>query len=263
MARPAGQQLLQAFVELADNEALLAAAIHHHQGSQQQQQQQQASMRSPAAYLWQGTGLGRQDTPSTPPSTAAAAGTSAASPIPVRSPALGHALQQLQDSVAEGEVAAAVQLMCSLSLALELQQEGRDVSSALQGAQQQLQQLQQLTTELKQKLVLAERQQVQLQQQREAAADAAAAELRTTHDQLERALLCQICFERPKDTVLMPCMHFLYCSGCLAAAKTPGKKAAGGTGGAAAAKGESGAVLKCPVCRVPCSGQLVVHLSPV
>jgi TolA-binding protein len=151
--------------------------------------------------------------------------------------------------------------MSSLSLALELQLEGRDVSSALQGAQQQLQQLQQLTSELREKLVLAEQQQEQLQQQREAAAAAAAAELRTTNDQLERALLCQICFEKPKDTVLMPCMHFLYCSGCLAAAKTPGKKAAGGAAGGS--KGDGGAVLKCPVCRVPCSGQLVVHLSPV
>jgi hypothetical protein len=63
----------------------------------------------------------------------------------VRSPALGQALQQLQASVAEGEVSAAVQLMGSLSLAFELLQEGRD---ALAATQQQLQQQQHLAGEL-------------------------------------------------------------------------------------------------------------------
>lgn len=112
------------------------------------------------------------------------------------------------------------------------------------------------------KLDLAEQQQAQQQQHSSAAAAAAAAQLKQTQDQLEHALLCQICFERPKDTVLMPCMHFLYCSGCLDAAKTPVKGRSAGRGGNGAAAG-SGAPLKCPVCRVPCSGQLVVHLSPV
>jgi hypothetical protein len=90
----------------------------------------------------------------------------------------------------------------------------------------------------------------------------AAAELRRTREQLEHALMCQICFEKPKDTVLMPCMHFLYCSGCLDAAKTPAKKSGRAGVGGSGGKGDGG-LLKCPVCRVPCSGQLVVHLSAV
>jgi len=246
MARPAGQQLLHAFSELAVNEPLLAAALQ-----QQQQQQQQGGPHSPGVFS---------------PAVQAGSAGAGSSPFPVRSPALSQALQQLQASVAEGEVSAAVQLMSSLSLAFELHQEGRDVSEALADTQQQLQQQQQLAAELKQKLDLAEQQQVQLQEHSTAAAAAAAAQLKEAQEQLEHALMCQICFEKPKDTVLMPCMHFLYCSGCLAQAAGKGSRRAAGVtaaGAAGGSKANDSDLLKCPVCRVPCSGQVVVHLSPV
>lgn len=263
MAAPAGEHLLHAFAELAGNEPLLKAALQHYQdvSAQQQHTMQQEQQQ-------QGPGLEQQ--PQTPPPAAAAASAASNSPIPVRSPALGQALQQLQASVAEGEVSAAVQLMCSLSVALELAQQGRDTTAALESTRQQLQQQQHLASDLQQKLRLVEQQQEQMRQQTAAAAAAAATQLQHTKEQLEQALLCQICFERNKDCLLLPCMHFLYCQQCIAAAKTPSKGAAVGGGGAGSAgvngsgsKAADGGLLKCPVCRVPCSGQLVVHLSPV
>jgi hypothetical protein len=45
--------------------------------------------------------------------------------------------------------------------------------------------------------------------------EAEASELR----EREEWALCQICMSAPRDTVLLPCMDFLYCSGCLHAAQ--------------------------------------------
>eukprot|EP00658_Telonema_sp_P-2_P054903 TRINITY_DN43663_c0_g1_i1.p1 TRINITY_DN43663_c0_g1~~TRINITY_DN43663_c0_g1_i1.p1 ORF type:complete len:236 (+),score=25.53 TRINITY_DN43663_c0_g1_i1:88-795(+) len=36
----------------------------------------------------------------------------------------------------------------------------------------------------------------------------------------EEASLCQICMENPKNVVLLPCMHFLYCATCVNAVPT-------------------------------------------
>uniref|UniRef100_A0A6B2LUE2 RING-type domain-containing protein n=1 Tax=Arcella intermedia TaxID=1963864 RepID=A0A6B2LUE2_9EUKA len=45
--------------------------------------------------------------------------------------------------------------------------------------------------------------------------------------------LCVVCLEREKNTVLLPCSHFLSCSLC------------------------SEGLKECPVCRIPLSGRLV------
>ena len=65
--------------------------------------------------------------------------------------------------------------------------------------------------------------------------------------QLERELeqfkgseLCQICFERQRDCVIMPCTHLLYCGKCVNEHKS---------------KGDS----RCPACRGPICGELEVR----
>ena len=65
--------------------------------------------------------------------------------------------------------------------------------------------------------------------------------------QLERELeqsrgseLCQICFERQRNCVIMPCIHFLYCGRCITEHKS---------------KGDS----RCPTCRGPMNGELEVR----
>jgi predicted component of type VI protein secretion system len=199
------------------------------------------------------------------------------------------ALQQLQASIASSQQQSALQLLSSLALAIELHRAGRDMQDALAATQVQLQQQHQLAAELQHKLAVAE-QQVAARAAQQAASDAAAAaaqgQLAAAREQLEAALLCQICFDKPRDTVLLPCMHFCYCSGCVAAAKAAAAKqqddssaaarpsarqrssssssrGRGSNNGTEAGGGSSsaGGVLKCPVCRSSCSGQLTVHLS--
>ena len=51
----------------------------------------------------------------------------------------------------------------------------------------------------------------------------------------------QICITAPRDTVLMPCLHFLYCKGCVAQHRLNQNL--------------------CPVCRTGISGELIVHLQ--
>lgn len=50
---------------------------------------------------------------------------------------------------------------------------------------------------------------------------------------------CGICKENHRDTVIMPCMHFLYCNKCLGQLKTNA----------------------CPTCRLPISGLLQCKLK--
>eukprot|EP00882_Tetradesmus_deserticola_P010393 GHRQ01010977.1.p1 GENE.GHRQ01010977.1~~GHRQ01010977.1.p1 ORF type:complete len:198 (+),score=105.29 GHRQ01010977.1:42-596(+) len=165
-----------------------------------------------------------------------------------------HALQNLHCSIASSQQAAAAQLLANLNLAIELQQRSAEAAdAALRVHAAQLASAQQLAQQLHLQLRLAEQQVQQEVQQRlrhEAAAAAAQRALREAQDKAEQATLCQICFEQPRDTVLMPCMHFNYCGGCV-------RK---GVEQAAAAKG--GGALRCPVCRAPVSGQVVVHLTP-
>jgi len=51
--------------------------------------------------------------------------------------------------------------------------------------------------------------------------------------------MCTVCTSASRDTVLMPCMHFLYCMNCL-----------------------SKGVTKCPACRVGISGKIQCLLQP-
>ena len=67
--------------------------------------------------------------------------------------------------------------------------------------------------------------------------------IRVLEKQLEQsreAHVCQICFERPRDCIIMPCTHLLYCRTCV----TEHKK-----------KGDS----RCPTCRGPISGEILCN----
>ena len=102
--------------------------------------------------------------------------------------------------------------------------------------------------------------------------------------QLDEEVLCQICMEHKRDTVLMPCLHFLYCHGCIqgqTARAGAAAAAGGGGGGAVAAAGGAGVsrgqqqrggrggaaaaaptpLLPCPACRMPITGHLVALLA--
>ena len=54
--------------------------------------------------------------------------------------------------------------------------------------------------------------------------------------------LCQICFDRKRDCIIMPCTHLLYCRQCLAEHKRKSKN-------------------DCPACRGPISGELNCNLD--
>ncbi|KAL2642839.1 hypothetical protein R1flu_010426 [Riccia fluitans] len=63
-----------------------------------------------------------------------------------------------------------------------------------------------------------------------------------TELQSERAkLLCNICLDKPRDTMILPCTHFLYCHGCLLIHKKRNNT--------------------CPTCRGSMSALLHCHLS--
>eukprot|EP00698_Gefionella_okellyi_P025372 TRINITY_DN9259_c0_g1_i2.p1 TRINITY_DN9259_c0_g1~~TRINITY_DN9259_c0_g1_i2.p1 ORF type:complete len:270 (+),score=62.84 TRINITY_DN9259_c0_g1_i2:786-1595(+) len=67
--------------------------------------------------------------------------------------------------------------------------------------------------------------------------------LKASQEQLEDErfkTMCQICMDKPRDTLLLPCVHFLYCSACVSKALAQGG---------------------CPACRTPVSGKLHVKLS--
>jgi hypothetical protein len=62
---------------------------------------------------------------------------------------------------------------------------------------------------------------------------------------LEEARLCTICFEHPRDTVVLPCMHAHFCGGCLRGA------------------GLAAAATTCPTCRGVIAGTLALRLGLV
>jgi len=65
-------------------------------------------------------------------------------------------------------------------------------------------------------------------------------ELRTKCEVEQSKNLCIICMDQPRNTVLMPCMHFLYCSKCIQTLKEN----------------------HCPSCRQPIAGKLQCNLQP-
>lgn len=69
--------------------------------------------------------------------------------------------------------------------------------------------------------------------------------IRELENELEHsfgAQLCQICFEHPRDCIIMPCTHLLYCRTCV----TEHKK-----------KGDG----RCPTCRGPISGEILCNIN--
>jgi hypothetical protein len=99
----------------------------------------------------------------------------------------------------------------------------------------------------------AEQRERQVKQQLEAAKK----QLQEAERAVEDVVVCQICMDRKKGTVIMPCMHFLYCSQCLQQHRGPGA-GRGGTGGGSGGGREL--VEQCPACRGRVTGQLMVRL---
>ncbi len=98
----------------------------------------------------------------------------------------------------------------------------------------------------------AQNQQTLAQKLAEAGKKLAAAE-----ERIEHGILCALCMERPRDTILMPCMHFLYCSACMA--QVVSSSAAGG--GSSSGVKEGVGAKRCPSCRACVTGQVVAHLA--
>jgi hypothetical protein len=91
---------------------------------------------------------------------------------------------------------------------------------------------------------------------------------------LEDQLLCSICMERPRDSLLLPCCHFVACSVCVermsqgSSGGANGDGAGGSGGGGRPQRSSSGGgggggatQRRCPVCRGCVHGQVVVHLA--
>ncbi|XP_068757006.1 uncharacterized protein [Montipora capricornis] len=69
--------------------------------------------------------------------------------------------------------------------------------------------------------------------------------IRLLEKELEKAQnsqQCQICFERPRDCIIMPCTHLLYCRVCVTEHKRKGEK-------------------RCPACRGPISGEILCNIN--
>lgn len=66
-------------------------------------------------------------------------------------------------------------------------------------------------------------------------------ELEKELEQAREAQLCQMCFERSRDCIIMPCTHLLYCRTCVTTHKQKGD-------------------LRCPTCRGPISGEILCNV---
>ena len=67
-------------------------------------------------------------------------------------------------------------------------------------------------------------------------------ELEKELEQTLNAQQCQICFERPRDCIIMPCTHLLYCRTCVSVHKRKGGS-------------------RCPACRGPISGEILCNVN--
>ena len=67
-------------------------------------------------------------------------------------------------------------------------------------------------------------------------------ELEKLLEESSNAQLCQICFEHPRDCIIMPCTHLLYCRACVAEHKRSGAN-------------------RCPTCRGPISGEILCNVN--
>ena len=98
------------------------------------------------------------------------------------------------------------------------------------------------TTQQKQEL---RNQQEECDKKMKQAESKSAERIRQLEKELEQTLnaqQCSICFERPRDCIIMPCTHLLYCRTCVSEHKRKG-----GT--------------RCPACRGPISGEILCNVN--
>ena len=68
-----------------------------------------------------------------------------------------------------------------------------------------------------------------------------AAELKRQLEEAKGALLCQICFTRPRDCIILPCSHLLYCRVCVNEHKSNGDS-------------------RCPTCRGTINSEIMCNV---
>ncbi|XP_068696848.1 uncharacterized protein [Montipora foliosa] len=68
-----------------------------------------------------------------------------------------------------------------------------------------------------------------------------AAELKRQLEEAKGAVLCQICFTRPRDCIILPCSHFLYCRVCVNEHKSNGDS-------------------RCPTCRGTINSEIMCNV---
>lgn len=67
-------------------------------------------------------------------------------------------------------------------------------------------------------------------------------ELKKELEETKGALFCQICFERRRDCIILPCSHLLYCRLCVAEHRR---------------KGDA----RCPTCRGPINSEILCNVN--
>ena len=61
-------------------------------------------------------------------------------------------------------------------------------------------------------------------------------------EEIKAALLCQICFVRKRDCIILPCSHLLYCRQCVHEHKNNGNS-------------------RCPTCRGPINSEILCNIN--
>lgn len=74
------------------------------------------------------------------------------------------------------------------------------------------------------------------------AATEEAAQLKKELEETKAALVCQICFSRPRDCILLPCSHLLYCRVCVSEQRKNGDS-------------------RCPTCRNTINSEILCNVN--
>ena len=74
------------------------------------------------------------------------------------------------------------------------------------------------------------------------AATEEAAQLKKELEETKAALVCQICFSRPRDCILLPCSHLLYCRDCVSEQRKNGDS-------------------RCPTCRGTINSEILCNIN--
>ena len=69
-----------------------------------------------------------------------------------------------------------------------------------------------------------------------------AAQLKKELEETKAALVCQICFSRPRDCILLPCSHLLYCRDCVREQRKNGDS-------------------RCPTCRGTINSEILCNVN--